>query len=546
MALTAKQGADGKVIFLVEADDSKIDSQLKKTTQKIKSESQNWGSSVKSYLGKEMDSLIAKVANLGAAFGEFVVKFIAQGIELAESVKELDGSIDSVFGEEGSDKINKWSQNVVKQFGLSELAAKKYASKMGLMAKSKGMAPDAVYQLSTGVTGFAADLAAAVPGTTSQAAFDAIYNALQGKSTSLTSKFAIDLSDKAMKGIYSDWSKMESGQQMALRYLQLEKEMERMNYTGNFAGSNGLEQNKQMIQANIENANLQTGKFFAPVWERIVKETADLTNTLMGNGKAVTGTYNQLVQRNSDQQHVLEDQRALLEQIAAEQGAKFGLSAEDDFEAGFGYNTFGEWLYATLQARQQMTGGKEREKIDEALAAMEPYMNNITEAQAAIKDIEEQIKILEADNSAAAESAASSTAQGIANGLNSKVGTIGTAVNNINSELSRLGGGFYNFNTGSFIFSHANGLDYVPYDNYRASLHAGESVLTAQEAKVWRSMKYNLGTGNGLNYDALGSTMRDNVKAGGNVYLDGQAVGRVISARQADAYRAMERSGFQQ
>ena len=59
-------------------------------------------------------------------------------------------------------------------------------------------------------------------------------------------------------------------------------------------------------------------------------------------------------------------------------------------------------------------------------------------------------------------------------------------------------------------------------------------------------MKYNLGTGNGLNYDALGSTMRDNVKAGGNVYLDGQAVGRVISARQADAYRAMERSGFQQ
>ena len=35
--------------------------------------------------------------------------------------------------------------------------------------------------------------------------------------------------------------------------------------------------------------------------------------------------------------------------------------------------------------------------------------------------------------------------------------------------------------------SHANGLDYVPFDGYRAELHKGESVLTRQEADIWRN-----------------------------------------------------------
>lgn len=88
--------------------------------------------------------------------------------------------------------------------------------------------------------------------------------------------------------------------------------------------------------------------------------------------------------------------------------------------------------------------------------------------------------------------------------------------------------------------SNAGGLEYVPFDGYLSMLHAGESILNEQEARVWRDYKYN----SGLDYDALGGVMRDNVKTGGNVYLDGQTVGRVISARQGDSYRAMERSGF--
>ena len=37
--------------------------------------------------------------------------------------------------------------------------------------------------------------------------------------------------------------------------------------------------------------------------------------------------------------------------------------------------------------------------------------------------------------------------------------------------------------------SHAGGLDYVPYDGYRAELHRDEGVLTAQENAVWQQFK---------------------------------------------------------
>lgn len=36
--------------------------------------------------------------------------------------------------------------------------------------------------------------------------------------------------------------------------------------------------------------------------------------------------------------------------------------------------------------------------------------------------------------------------------------------------------------------SHASGLNYVPFDGYRAELHMGEAVLNAQEAALWRSV----------------------------------------------------------
>lgn len=150
-----------------------------------------------------------------------------------------------------------------------------------------------------------------------------------------------------------------------------------------------------------------------------------------------------------------------------------------------------------------------------------------------------------------AEQSLMETVQGIATGINDGEPEVRAAVDSIIRQLERLNnygmgwkmglGGMFTFFNGS----HANGLDYVPFDGYIAKLHEGEGVLRAEENKIWQRFKTGQLGGNGLDYETLGGVMRDNVHAGGNVYLDGRTVGQVMSKIQGDQYRALTRSGWQ-
>ena len=133
---------------------------------------------------------------------------------------------------------------------------------------------------------------------------------------------------------------------------------------------------------------------------------------------------------------------------------------------------------------------------------------------------------------------------------------VATQVDSILSELSRLNGygihlDFGGFGSIDFTTSTGEnaegsgrmGLDFIPHDGYLARLHEGERVLTAQENQIWNVLR-NGGIA-GFDLEDLGGVMRDNVKAGGNVYLDGRAVGSVISDQQAKSYRQLQRSGWQ-
>lgn len=153
-----------------------------------------------------------------------------------------------------------------------------------------------------------------------------------------------------------------------------------------------------------------------------------------------------------------------------------------------------------------------------------------------------------------AQSAMEQTTDGIANGLNNGVDKISAAVDRILAELNRIPSIQFNSAVGAIVGninsklldgSHETGLDYVPFDGYLASLHEGESILTAEENRIWQRFK-NGAQPQTMDYDALGATMRENVQAGGNVYLDGKTVGRVISDQQGNAYRQLQRSGWQQ
>jgi hypothetical protein len=158
-----------------------------------------------------------------------------------------------------------------------------------------------------------------------------------------------------------------------------------------------------------------------------------------------------------------------------------------------------------------------------------------------------------------AANAMGDTVLGIASGIASNVPEVGSAVADLMNALNPLTAlGFsWGFSDGSFTLDVGNvlgnilngefetGLDRVPFDGFLASLHEGEGILTAEENRIWQRFKNGDASHGNVDYETLGGVMRDNVHAGGNVYLDGRTVGQVVSGIQGRSYRNLQRSGWQ-
>ena len=151
-----------------------------------------------------------------------------------------------------------------------------------------------------------------------------------------------------------------------------------------------------------------------------------------------------------------------------------------------------------------------------------------------------------------AKNAMGATVLGIADGIRNNVSEVSAAVTELMKALEPLTkyGFSWGYQGGNFVLnldgSNEKGLDYVPFDGYLSELHEGEGILTAEENRIWQRFKNGQASQANVDYDALGSAMRDNIHAGGNVYLDGKTVGRVVSGIQGDQYRSLQRSGWQQ
>lgn len=209
-----------------------------------------------------------------------------------------------------------------------------------------------------------------------------------------------------------------------------------------------------------------------------------------------------------------------------------------------------------------VAGGKEgAQEVDRLFKEVEEqrkqFTDTLTQQQLTVDEtynklVEKAQKAIgELDLGQEAAEAMGNTVSGLAQGIKSHVGEVSAAVDDIEAQLKRLSKWNVNVSLGMFgslSFAidgeHETGLNFVPFDGYLASLHEGEGILTAEENRVWQRFK-NGQPSQGVDYDMLGGTMRDNIKAGGNVYLDGRTVGRVISDQQGKSFRALERSGWQ-
>jgi len=279
-------------------------------------------------------------------------------------------------------------------------------------------------------------------------------------------------------------------------------------------------------------------------WDRLNKQINEFGNTRVSAHD---------IQTNLDSQ--VKFMRDYLDNM--EKARKMGFNADLLASLSDGSVESADYLYALANATEQ-----QKDTINdlyaEVQAGKQEITDTLTEQKLAVDEVYDGLVEKARESIAAlnlgdiASEAMGETISGLAQGINDHEGEVSAAVDAIIADLDRLNGygifisGFGNFSYkgGSILNgSHESGLDYVPFDNYLAALHEGEGILTAEENRIWQDFKNG---GRGVDYDTLGGVMRDNVRAGGNVYLSGQIVGRVISEEQGNSFRSLTRSGWQQ
>lgn len=153
-------------------------------------------------------------------------------------------------------------------------------------------------------------------------------------------------------------------------------------------------------------------------------------------------------------------------------------------------------LYQQVQAKKEKFTDT---LTEQKLTADETYQSIVDKAQETVEAL---------DLGQDASDAMKSTVEGLAQGLAEGVPTLSNAVTAVIEQLNRLSG-----------------------YGVSVSLPNFGSFATGYSA-----------TAPSINYDGLGDVISGS--AGGNVYLDGRQVGRVISEQQGNSYRAVERSGW--
>lgn len=669
--------ADGSVVFEIKGDNSNLKSTLADTTQEIKTESAKWDSesnTAATNIETKWTDVFKKIS-LGAAalaIGKYLIDLGGEAINLASDLEEVQNVVDVTFGENAK-TIDDWAARAGKDFGLTRLQAKRYASSIGAALKSSGIDAD-ITEVSTDLAGLAADMASFY-NMDFDTSFQKIMSGVIAGQTEPLRALGINMSVATLeayrleRGLDTAYEKMSDSEKTLLRYQYI------MDATadaqGDFARTqDGYANSMRKLETTIDELKTTLGEILIGPMTEIVQTINKFLSIFLPGEKSIAEQFAEI---NGEAEKTVDETSALADEARSYTSVLAELGSLDEIMAGIAAGAadadlkYAQWM-ATCQAlvgiipelsavintqTGEIEGGtaavddwvnswekrRKTQAIEEAVAAKtaaleeqygkvfdierdlgiaqiraknareafeakggaERYQelmdmgNNKTEAdweemwnlgelESTMLAYEEQANALSVtlaesqdaieaatqelkewseaamewagltDESDDAKAGAEATVNGIATGIDAAIPNVAASVASLNAVLSGIGtpqtpaiipDGFI----GPLLPEgyHASGLDYVPHDDYLASLHEGESILTAEEAKVWRAFKNGgVSSRNSLDYGALSGAIWTNAPSmgGGNVYLDGQTVGRVISARQADSYRALQRSGW--
>ena len=215
------------------------------------------------------DVIMSGLQSLGNLLQDAARKFadfVKDGITYASDLDEVQNVIDVTFGN-SADAVNQYAKDAIQQYGLSELAAKKYAGSLGAMLKSSGVAGDELTKMATSLVGLTGDMASFY-NLDPEEAFSKLSSAIAGETEPLRSlginMNVANLEAYALaKGIDKAWSSMTQAEQTTLRYQYIMENA--ADAQGDFArtSDNFANQSRNLSQ-QLQSVGGEIGSAFIP------------------------------------------------------------------------------------------------------------------------------------------------------------------------------------------------------------------------------------------------------------------------------------------
>ena len=245
---------------------------------------------VVSIVGGAVNTIKSKfnVLNSTLARGLSLTALVAVGkkcLELSSNLAEVQNVVETTFGK-SSNIINEFAESALKNFGLTELQAKKYVSTLGAIAKASGESEEATLQMSTNLTKLTADVASFF-NYDYDTAFNKIRSGLTGETEPLKDLGVVmtvaNLEQyRLAQGIQTSYSAMSSAEQMALRYNYI---MQALTDTqGDFNKTQASWANQLRI---LQGQAQQLGAILGNLLQKVLYPVLSVVNAILGKAVAM-------------------------------------------------------------------------------------------------------------------------------------------------------------------------------------------------------------------------------------------------------------------
>lgn len=227
-----------------------------------------------------LNSTLAKGLSLAS-----LVAVSKKCFELSSNLAEVQNVVDTTFGK-SSNIINEFAESALKNFGLTELQAKKYVSTLGAIAKASGETEEATLQMSTNLTKLTADVASFF-NYDYDTAFHKIRSGLTGETEPLKDLGVVmtvaNLEQyRLAQGIKTSYREMSSAEQMALRYNFIMKSL--TDTQGDFNKTQASWANQLRI---LQGQAQQLGAILGNLLQKVLYPVLSVVNAILGKAVAM-------------------------------------------------------------------------------------------------------------------------------------------------------------------------------------------------------------------------------------------------------------------